>query len=67
MSRGLESTSDTATVFLPAVGELELPQGAKAGVTTWEGLVRKAANNLELLQEERLGVGDLDIFIDVAV
>lgn len=32
------------------------------GVTTLEGLVRKAAHNLELLQEERLLVGDLDNF-----
>lgn len=53
--------SDTATVYIAAL-DLELPPKTQVGVNTIEGMLAKAANNLESLQEERLRMGDLSNF-----
>lgn len=51
--------SDSAILSIPSL-ELEFPK--RGGISTIEGFLRQAANNLEELQPERLKLGDLDNF-----
>ncbi|KAL7536326.1 hypothetical protein ACHAXR_007077 [Thalassiosira sp. AJA248-18] len=53
--------SDSATVSIPSL-DLELPPKTQVGVNTLEGMLSRAANNLESLQEDRLRMGDVDNF-----
>mmetsp|Transcript_17079 Transcript_17079/g.36838 ORF Transcript_17079/g.36838 Transcript_17079/m.36838 type:complete len:533 (+) Transcript_17079:1-1599(+) len=53
--------SDSATVFIPVL-DLELPAKTQTGVNTIEGMLIKAANNLESMQKERLRMGDVENF-----
>ena len=54
--------SDSASLFIPKL-EFEIPPSAQRGVvSTIEGVLQKAADNLEELQPERLRLGDVDNF-----
>jgi zinc finger protein len=54
--------SDSCTLLLPEI-ELEIPAQTQRGtISTLEGVLRRAAENLEALQPERLRLGDVDNF-----
>lgn len=54
--------SDSATLSLPQL-QFEIPPGTQRGnVSTLEGVLRTAADNLEARQPERLLLGDIDNF-----
>eukprot|EP00814_Leptocylindrus_danicus_P016629 CAMPEP_0116012476 /NCGR_PEP_ID=MMETSP0321-20121206/5148_1 /TAXON_ID=163516 /ORGANISM="Leptocylindrus danicus var. danicus, Strain B650" /LENGTH=659 /DNA_ID=CAMNT_0003481831 /DNA_START=22 /DNA_END=2001 /DNA_ORIENTATION=- len=54
--------SDSATLLIPSL-ELEIPPGTQKGtISTIEGMLNRAADNLEELQPERLRLGDVDNF-----
>jgi zinc finger protein len=54
--------SDSATLILPTLG-LEVPPQAQRGtLSTIEGMLSRAAENLTLLQPERLRLADIDNF-----
>lgn len=54
--------SDSATLLIPQL-ELEIPPGTQRGtISTLEGVLRRAADNLEALQSDRLLLGDVDNF-----
>jgi zinc finger protein len=54
--------SDSASLFIPCL-DFEIPPGTQRGtITTLEGVLKRAAENLEVLQPERLRIGDVDNF-----
>jgi zinc finger protein len=54
--------SDSSTLILPSL-QLEIPPGTQRGtLTTIEGMISRAEENLSLLQPERLKLGDVDNF-----
>uniref|UniRef100_A0A7S4QUC3 Zinc finger ZPR1-type domain-containing protein n=1 Tax=Ditylum brightwellii TaxID=49249 RepID=A0A7S4QUC3_9STRA len=54
--------SDSATLSVPCIA-LEIPPHTQRGsISTIEGFLKKAANNLEFGQSERLTLGDVDNF-----
>ena len=54
--------SDSASLQIPSL-QLEIPPGTQKGtISTVEGFLKRAAENLELLQPERLRLGDVDNF-----
>jgi zinc finger protein len=54
--------SPTATMILPHL-EFEIPPRTQRGtISTLEGILKRAATNLEALQPERLTLGDMDNF-----
>jgi zinc finger protein len=54
--------SDSATILIPSI-ELEIPALTQRGtISTIEGVLTRAAENLEALQPERLKLGDVDNF-----
>lgn len=54
--------SDSASLFIPSL-DFEIPPGTQRGtITTLEGVLKRAAENLQELQPERLRVGDVDNF-----
>lgn len=54
--------SDSSTLILPSL-ELEIPPGTQRGtLTTIEGMISRAEENLSLMQPERLKLGDVDNF-----
>ncbi|KAI2498531.1 zinc finger protein [Fragilaria crotonensis] len=54
--------SDSATLAIPQL-DFEIPPGTQRGtISTLEGVLKRAAENLELLQPERLRLGDVDNF-----
>ena len=54
--------SDSASIIIPLL-ELEVPPRTQKGsMSTIEGILKRAADNLEMLQPERLKLGDVDNF-----
>ena len=54
--------SDSATITIPSI-QLEIPPYTQKGtITTIEGMLKTAAENLERDQPERLKIGDVDNF-----
>jgi zinc finger protein len=54
--------SDSASLTIPQLA-FEIPPGTQRGsISTVEGMLRRAADNLDRLQPERLRLGDLDNF-----
>jgi zinc finger protein len=54
--------SDSASLFIPSL-DFEIPPGTQRGtISTLEGVLERAADNLEELQPERLRLGDVDNF-----
>jgi zinc finger protein len=54
--------SDSASLLIPKL-DFEIPPGTQRGnVSTLEGVLRMAADNLEAAQPERLRLGDVDNF-----
>jgi zinc finger protein len=54
--------SDSASLLIPQL-EFEIPPTTQRGtISTLEGVLKRAADNLEELQPERLRLGDLDNF-----
>ena len=54
--------SDSCSMTIPQL-ELEIPPGTQRGsMSTIEGMLKRAALNLEVLQPERLKLGDIDNF-----
>jgi zinc finger protein len=54
--------SDSASLFIPKL-DFEIPPGTQRGtISTLEGVLKRAAENLELVQPERLRLGDVDNF-----
>lgn len=54
--------SDSASLLIPKL-DFEIPPGTQRGtITTLEGVLKRAAMNLEELQPERLRLGDVDNF-----
>lgn len=54
--------SDSATLLIPSL-ELEIPPGTQKGtISTIEGMLNRASDNLEALQPDRLRLGDVDNF-----
>jgi zinc finger protein len=54
--------SDSSTLVLPSL-QLEIPPGTQRGtLTTIEGMISRAEENLSLTQPERLKLGDVDNF-----
>lgn len=55
--------SDSTTLKLPTLNDLEIPSNTQKGViTTVEGILARTKENLSTLQQERLLFGDLDNF-----
>ena len=54
--------SDSCSMTIPQL-ELEIPPGTQRGsMSTIEGMLKRAAQNLEVMQPERLRLGDIDNF-----
>lgn len=54
--------SDSASISIPQI-DFEIPPGTQRGtISTLEGVLKRAAENLELLQPERLRLGDVENF-----
>lgn len=54
--------SDSATLTIPQL-QFEIPPRTQQGtISTIEGMLKRAAENLELLQADRLRLGDIDNF-----
>jgi zinc finger protein len=55
--------SDSATLCIPQLDAFEIPPSTQRGtITTLEGVLKTAADNLQALQPERLRLGDVDNF-----